>query len=279
MATYENLTLNGLNLRQPSKDNIIDQYLRPQHTPLPSSLSDEDEAEVDSLLKQPGVVSRYAKEQVSDKDLARLKPGGWLNDEIINFYGALIMGRSNDAKENRSNETNNEDFTAKESQILDVHYFSTFFWEKLSRDGYEKGRLARWTKLKVDIFSKDVVLIPVNHINIHWTAAAINFRKQRLESYDSMSFDRSAVFKGLRDYLDAEHRDKRKAPFDFTGWEDYVSKDTPQQENGDDCGVFTCQFLECLSRGEETFNFSQDDIPYLRRRMIWEIGRSKLRTD
>jgi sentrin-specific protease 1 len=52
---------------------------------------------------------------------------------------------------------------------------------------------------------------------------------------------------------------------------------TPQQENGYDCGVFTCQFFERLSRGEEYFNFTQADMPYLRRLMIWEIGHAKLR--
>lgn len=31
-------------------------------------------------------------------------------------------------------------------RILNVHYFSTFFWSKLKTSGYEKGRLAKWTK-------------------------------------------------------------------------------------------------------------------------------------
>lgn len=89
----------------------------------------------------------------------------------------------------------------------------------------------------MDIFEKDVILIPVNHDNSHWTAAAINFRQKRIESYDSMDLDRSLVYKVscvhtirnrvltsflqlLRGYLDAEHRNKKKKPFDFTGWED-----------------------------------------------------------
>ena len=53
-------------------------------------------------------------------------------------------------------------------------------------------------------------------------------------------------------------------------------QDVPQQENGFDCGVFTCQFLETLSRGEECFNFCQQNMPYLRQRMIWEIGTARL---
>ena len=80
----------------------------------------------------------------------------------------------------------------------------------------------------------------------------------------------------LRHYLDEEHKNKKKKPFDFSGWVDYQSDTYPEQENGYDCGVFTCQTLEYLSRGEEEFNFTQQNMPYLRQRMIWEIGRAKL---
>jgi sentrin-specific protease 1 len=46
------------------------------------------------------------------------------------------------------------------------------------------------------LFSKDIVLIPVNHNNIHWAAAAINFRLKRIEYYDSMHMtDTRIVFK------------------------------------------------------------------------------------
>jgi len=148
----------------------------------------------------------------------------------------------------------------------------------LLTSGYEKGRLAKWTK-KVDLFSKDVVLIPVNHGNAHWTAAAINFRQKRFESYDSMDMAKEKVFRKLREYINEEHKNKKKKDFDFTGWQDLAPDYTPQQENGFDCGVFTCQFMETLSRGEEFFNFTQKDMPYLRRRMIWEIGNTKLRDE
>jgi len=159
---------------------------------------------------------------------------------------------------------------------LSVHYFSTFFWTKLEKDGYEKGRLAKWTK-KVDIFAKDVVLLPVNHNNAHWTSAAINFKQRRIESYDSMSVYGDRVWKLLTDYIDAEHQNKKKKPFNWDGWDKrYTLKGSPQQENHYDCGVFTCQTLESLSRGEQTFNFSQKDMPYLRRRMVWEIGHAQL---
>lgn len=261
-------TLDHLRLSYRAKDEVIEQQLRPKRFP-PSPLPPEADSQVTAILAKRGVVSKFAKEQVNDCDLARLKPNCWLNDEIVNFYGAMILGRSDDCKENAAQGVNGK-------KLLNIHYFSTFFWSKL-KEGYEKSRLAKWTK-KLDIFSKDVVLIPVNHNNAHWTGAAINFRRRRIESYDSMGMRRDNVFKLLRSYMEAEYLNKKKKPFDFTGWEDY-SLEEPQQENGFDCGVFTCQFLQGLSRGEEYITFTQKDIPYLRRRMIWEIGNAKLRDD
>ncbi|EEB89566.1 hypothetical protein MPER_12319 [Moniliophthora perniciosa FA553] len=259
-------TLEQLRIKERARDEEIEQRLRPKRVPLPSSLSPEDDVQVDMLLKKRGVISKYAREQVSDQDIVRLKPRTWLNDEVINFYGALILGRSEQYQENKENQKANGVAGAKKS--LNVHYFSTFFWTKLQKEGYEKGRLAKWTK-KVDIFSKDVILVPVNHDNVHWTGAAINFRKKRIESHDSMNVYHHKVFLHLRQYLDAEHRNKKKTPFDFTGWEDYSTNDAPQQENGYDCGVFTCHFWNRSLEGKHLSILHQKDIPYLRRRMIW----------
>lgn len=212
--------------------------MRPKKAPLPASLPEADEAQVNGLFKKRGLISKYAQEQVSDHDIAKLKPRTWLNDELINFYGAMILGRSEGSKENPA--TVNGVHSA--GKPLNVHYFSSFFWTKLTTLGYEKARLFRWTK-KTDIFAKDMVLIPVNHNNSHWTAGAINFRKKRIESYDSMNMATSLVCKvsdvildllverylitmvqQLRAYVELEHQNKKNKPFDWTGWEDYTLK-------------------------------------------------------
>ena len=87
-------------------------------------------------------MAKYAREQVSDTDLSRLRPGQWLNDEVINFYGAMILGRAEAASKGKEKE--NERGEGK--RPLNIHYFNSFFWSKLVNEGYEKGRLARWTK-------------------------------------------------------------------------------------------------------------------------------------
>ena len=48
----------------------------------------------------------------------------------------MIMARAEDQKEN----------IVPRGKVLRAFYLSTFFWSKLTRDGYEKGRLAKWTK-------------------------------------------------------------------------------------------------------------------------------------
>ncbi|KAF7339827.1 Cysteine proteinase [Mycena venus] len=257
-------SINQLQFKYRSKDNELERRMRPP--PLPTALPPADDAKVTELLSKSGVISKYAREQVSDQDILRLKPNKWLNDEVINFYGALILGRSEASKENPV--TNGK--PAKEKKPLDVHYFSTFFWTKLEKEGYEKGRLAKWTK-KIDIFTKDTILIPVNHQNRTGFQGELQFLRPYFDLTLGLSFCVNISILSTAT--------KKKTPFDFTGWEDYTSDDTPMQENGFDCGVFTCQFLESLSRGEESFNFSQKDILYLRRRMVWEIGNATLRTE
>jgi sentrin-specific protease 1 len=106
------------------------------------------------------VVSKSGREQVADRDIARLRPRQWLNDEIINFYGGLLLSRSESRRKDsiptladgRINGLVNgikakaKAKATEKKPPLDVHYFNTFFWPKLTGEGYDKGRLAKWTK-------------------------------------------------------------------------------------------------------------------------------------
>ncbi|TFY51057.1 hypothetical protein EVG20_g11189 [Dentipellis fragilis] len=144
-------SLEQINRLKRARDEEIEQRLRPKY---PTSLPPEKDAQVTDLFQKRGTIARIAREQVSDRDLSRLRPSQWLNDEIINFYGQMILSRSEGSKENPGagaagvNGVNGVNSTKKGStgKLLDVHYFSTFFWSKLKGDGYDKGRLAKWTK-------------------------------------------------------------------------------------------------------------------------------------
>ncbi len=96
---------------------------------------------MDTLFRKKGVIAKFVKEQVSDEDICRLRPMEWLNDEVINFYGQLILSRAEESKESKENS-----LEKGRKKPLDAHYFSTFFWSKLKGQGYERARLAKWTK-------------------------------------------------------------------------------------------------------------------------------------
>ena len=121
-------------------DERIKDRLHPKKKPLPDSLSPDAAKEVDAIKRKRGTISKAGKEQVCDRDIAKLGPGQWLNDEIINFYGQMLLLRSEEATSKANKENSNG------KKVLNAHYFSTFFWSKLTGEGYEKARLAKWTK-------------------------------------------------------------------------------------------------------------------------------------
>jgi hypothetical protein len=103
--------------------------------PVHRKLSPEDEYFVEAALKQHDFSAKVAREHVGAEDIRRLKPRGWVNDEIVNFYGALIMAR---AERHRHQ--------AGKAMNPDVYIFSSFFWAKLNGEGYKKAGLDRWTR-------------------------------------------------------------------------------------------------------------------------------------
>jgi sentrin-specific protease 1 len=54
-----------------------------------------------------------------------------------------------------------------------------------------------------------------------------------------------------------------------------LQRKVPQQNNSSDCGVFLCTFAEHAARGAP-FAFTQNDMPYFRRRITYEILKCSL---
>jgi hypothetical protein len=54
-----------------------------------------------------------------------------------------------------------------------------------------------------------------------------------------------------------------------------TQQSTPEQNSSYDCGVFTCYFANYVG-ASEPFEFSQDDIPLLRRRLALDLLREKV---
>ncbi|XP_029982888.1 sentrin-specific protease 2 [Sphaeramia orbicularis] len=227
-------------------------------------LSKEMAAEVSCALGQsdPNVVLSAAfKLRITQRDLTTLQDGGWLNDEVMNFYLSLVMERSSQAGR------------------LKVYAFSTFFFPKLgSGGGGQPGGHAavkRWTKA-VDLFVCDLVLVPL-HLGVHWAMAVIDLKSKTVRSYDSMGNRHDDVCDLLLLYLKEEHRVKKGRDLDVTKWTigSLKASEIPQQKNGSDCGVFACKYADYISKGQP-LSFKQCHMPLFRKLMIWEILNQKL---
>jgi Ulp1 family protease len=147
---------------------------------------------------------------ITRRDIQTLKGTNWLNDEVINFYMNLIMERSSS-----SNSDNNNNKGNSYSNQAKVYAFSTFFYPKLIKDGYNS--LRRWTK-KVDLFTYNLVLVPI-HLGVHWTLAVIDFDCKEIKYYDSMNGNNGECLNALRNYLKDEYADKKAgAQYDISSW-------------------------------------------------------------
>ncbi|EGZ17649.1 Hypothetical protein PHYSODRAFT_498310 [Phytophthora sojae] len=174
---------------------------------------------------------------ITRRHLQVLLPGIWLNDEVINFYFQMMSDRDEALV--------NAGVLPKRS-----HFFNSFFYTKVSENGYNFINVRRWTR-KIDVFAMDKIFMPVNVGNMHWCMAVIFMTEKRIQYYDSMHGSGAACLKVLFRYLHDESEHKKKQKFDEEGWELVTcTPDTPQQNNGSDCGVFSCMFADYLSQNK-----------------------------
>ncbi len=199
----------------------------------------------------PGGV--YCK--VTQADAHLLRDGEMLNDCIINFYTTYLMHEVID------------------TSSADVYAFTSFFFATY-RDNDARSRfdsVRRWTK-RIDIFSKDFLLVPIHHA-LHWKlaivcypgiAAALDRRKgvRPRRPRDKrrtciLYFDSLSTLGGsrsdcrlLRAYLNQELAAKhgiQDARFDRETMPS-VEVRVPQQRNACDCGVFLLHYAELFCR-------------------------------
>ncbi|KAJ5033142.1 uncharacterized protein L3040_008800 [Drepanopeziza brunnea f. sp. 'multigermtubi'] len=172
---------------------------------------------------------------ITPKDLLTVAGKNWLNDEVVNGLATLLLaGRQ------------------------DIHCMSTFFFATLSgtKDTINYAKVEKWTK-GVDIFTKKHLLVPINKDGNHWTLAIITmapltggtaspFEICTVDSLNSVGGQSYALIANqLWTYLILEAKSKRGAVLspDQVKWKH--ARNSPQQNNGQDCGVY---MLVCLER-------------------------------
>ncbi|XP_035755917.1 sentrin-specific protease 2 [Egretta garzetta] len=235
--------------KSPSSEKTVEHF-----SPLTEAMEKEvvaafGEGEPDEIM------SSAFKLKVTREDIQTLQNLRWLNDEVINFYMSLLMERN------------------KKEGYPAVHAFSTFFYPKLISGGYRAVR--RWTR-SVDLFKQDLILVPI-HLRVHWALAVIDVRKKTIKYFDSMGQKGQKICETLFRYLQEESQEKRNVELAISEWTLHSMEphEIPQQTNGSDCGVFMCKYADHISR-DKPLTFTQNDMPYFRKKMVWEIIHQQL---
>mmetsp|Transcript_5251 Transcript_5251/g.12537 ORF Transcript_5251/g.12537 Transcript_5251/m.12537 type:complete len:541 (+) Transcript_5251:105-1727(+) len=220
------------------------------------------------------ILAESETDTVQRQSIQTLEPGQWLNDEVIHYFYLMLARRDEEMCRN--------DPSRKRS-----HFFKSFFITKILNEGhrnpaiegkYEYKNVKRWSK-KVpgkDIFKLDKIIFPINQGQMHWMCGVIHMQKKRIQIYDSMGSGGSNYLQCLFQYVQDEHKDKKKCPLpDIDEWELVgTTSDTPRQRNGFDCGVFTCMFADFVSK-DCPLVFSQEHITQCRERIVLAIMNGK----
>ncbi|XP_062108655.1 ubiquitin-like-specific protease ESD4 [Humulus lupulus] len=224
----------------------------------------EEEAEIAQAFSSSNrrrvlVVHENSNLEITGQILQCLRPGAWLNDEVINLYMELLKEREKrDPK-----------------KFLKCHFFNTFFYKKLiSGNGYDYKSVRRWTtqrKLGYSLADCDKIFVPV-HKEIHWCLAVINKKEEKFQYLDSLKGKDTRVMKVLAKYYVDEVKDKSGKDINVSSWKQEFVEDLPEQENGYDCGMFMIKYADFYSRGLGLC-FNQEHMPYFRLRTVKEILR------
>jgi len=204
---------------------------------------DDDDDNTALRENRLAVVTRYS--------VRTLKDGGWVNDEVVNFEMSELQE------------------ACVPGEAL---YFSSFFYAFLTSPAYDYQMVQRWTK-KVDVFAFKRIVVPVHLVN-HWVLAVVNLAERRFEYYDSLDRPQGAVLRNLARWLADESKDKRKGAKVVDKCSEWPMLDTPEavpkQANVVDCGVFAMRYAGTVALGLPA-NFTQSDIPVIRRRLVLKI--------
>ncbi|XP_019196945.1 PREDICTED: probable ubiquitin-like-specific protease 2A isoform X2 [Ipomoea nil] len=206
---------------------------------------------------------------ISKRDVDRLQPETFINDTIVDFYITYLKNKIPSEEKHR------------------FHFFNCFFFRKLTdldKDPSQacEGRAAfqrvrRWT-MKVDIFKKDYIFVPIN-FSYHWSLIVIchpgevaGYRDNEMEKssrvpcilhMDSLRGSHKGLKNLFQSYLWEEWKerhgelaeDMRRKFFNLQ----FVHLKLPQQENLFDCGLFLLHYVE-LFLEQAPVNFSPAGI-------------------
>ena len=148
----------------------------------------------------------------------------------------------------------------------DTYIFSSFFSTKLSTSGY-RG-VGNWKRTD-QLFQKRLLMFPV-HLTHHWYLVAVNVGYGTISLYDSLAIGNTKLMDVIENFLVQEAYGKEIILRNWTK----ACRDSPQQTNFNDRGVYVC--MNACNLSEETMFKFYFDISSTKRQIEIELLHSKL---
>ena len=179
------------------------------------------------------IIKRQMGPDLTYRDWTHAFSGMWYNDNVIDSYMQLLYKRRDDKKA-----------TSKDPSLV---VLNSKLYTALCARGYDA--ISDWVA-NVATNAADLVLMPVHLAGMkHWILVAINGAKMTVTLYCSLRIRHDGVLQTIRQFMIDDNHNKGFIAFRADDWNFSQDMQTPQQGNGDDCGMFVCWIAEHLSRG------------------------------
>lgn len=176
---------------------------------------------------------------------ACLFPGELINGDVINGHLRQIERRGH-----------------KDAQLPCILCLDTFFVTALRAGGTQ--RAARFHK-RIELTRYEKIFIPVHEPEVeptgHWWLVYVDVGKREISAFDSLGgvISHRETLVTIARHLVSQGMGKEE------DWQLWGCRTCPKQTNGQDCGVYVCEFVDLLSRGISLNGHSLDPLEARRR--------------
>jgi Ulp1 family protease len=249
---------------------------------------DEEDEEEEGRGKRPSkrgeLIRMFNGEPLYERDLQTVRdPFGWTTDRVMNCYFYLLQMHAK-TKKSESGSSSTVTLIAMDSYLYPA---------LLSPKARVSESIIKRARDSVPL-TKDWILFPL-HLKWmdHWAFVFIDTTSKIIYYADSLGLHGGlalrTILKFIRRMIAEDFGDGGGGAEDDDGWQMMNMNDVPAQNNGCDCGIFTCwmarELCEFIMReeGEEgaedsslAFTFTQQDIPGIRAHMLRELKAGEI---
>ena len=150
------------------------------------------------LLNQ--CIAAHGGDSVSKHGFLTLNEGMWLNDKVLSYTAKQVLLPTS----------------------VDCHCFSSFFFTRLLRTGYNFNEVHRWSnRIPGGIQSLQDLYVPINKDGNHWLLLKVNLPQRTIQLWDSLgiqSTNRLYLDSMLRYLYNDSHRTGSGDVTSFEAW-------------------------------------------------------------